>query len=70
MNSFVIKKNIDFDKLKYYLNKIKDNQYSNYGELTKLLEERARHMLKIHEDKAIIATSSGTSALHAILTAI
>ena len=70
MNSFVIKKHIDSNRLNYYLSLITNNQYSNGGVLTKQLEERARVMLKIHEDKAIIVTSSGTSALDAILNAI
>ena len=70
MNSFVIKKTINYDNFNNYLKQIKNNQYSNYGELTKQLEERARTMLRIHEDKAIIATCSGSAALNAIILAI
>jgi dTDP-4-amino-4,6-dideoxygalactose transaminase len=46
------------------------NVFANGGYCTKTLEERAREMLKISDNKAVIATSSGTSALHAILFAM
>lgn len=48
----------------------KTNQFTNYGWAAKELEIRARDMLKIDESKAIIACSSGTTALHAMLWGI
>jgi len=48
----------------------KTNQFTNNGWAAKELEIRARDMLKIDESKAIIACSSGTSALHAMLWGI
>ena len=56
------------DKFQSYLqNAEKTNQFTNYGWAAKELEIRARDMLKIDESKAIIACSSGTAALHAML---
>ena len=46
------------------------NHWSNYGVAVKELESRAREMLKISDEKAVIATSSGTGALHAIVHGI
>ena len=46
------------------------NQFTNYGWAAKELEIRARDMLKIEDSKAIIACSSGTAALHAMLWGI
>ena len=40
------------------------------GTAVKELENRAREMLKISDEKAVIATSSGTGALHAIVHGI
>jgi len=50
---------------KYIQEANRSNIFTNYGYAVQLLEERARYMLKIDESKAIIATSSGTAALHA-----
>ena len=59
------------DKFQYYLeNAQKTNQFTNYGWAAKELEIRARDMLKIDESKAVIACSSGTAALHAMLWGI
>jgi len=71
MKTFVSKKSIDYDKLKKYLETAHDtNQFSNGGWAVSELERRARDMLQIDDSKAIIATSSGSSALHAIIFAI
>lgn len=68
---FVPYKSVDFDSLKNYLEYAhSSNQFSNGGMAVKELERRAREMLKIHDNKAVIATSSGTSAIHAILQGI
>ena len=59
------------DKFQHYLeNAQKTNHFTNYGWAAKELEIRARDMLKIDESKAIIACSSGTAALHAMLWGI
>ncbi len=69
--SFIQSKSFDYQQFAEYLaNAEETNQWSNYGWTVKELEKRAREMLKISDDKAIIATSSGTSALHAIVLGI
>ena len=71
MIPFLIKKQLDSDKFNKYLKHANTtNQFTNYGYAVQLLEERARDILKIDDSKAIIATSSGTSALDAILYGI
>ena len=68
MNNFIQSKPYDYVKFKDYLQEaVKTNQWSNYGWAVQELEERARHLLKIDGTKAVIATNSGTSALHAIV---
>jgi dTDP-4-amino-4,6-dideoxygalactose transaminase len=65
---FIQKKSINYIYLSSILSESdKDNHFSNYGPAVQLLEQTARDMLKISEDKAIIATSSGAAALQAIL---
>ena len=69
--TFILKKKINYLTLEKYLKSAHDtNQFSNGGYATKFLEERAREILKISDSKAVIATSSGTAALHAILYAM
>ena len=69
--TFILKKKINYLTLEKYLKFAHDtNQFSNGGYATKFLEERAREILKISDSKAVIATSSGTAALHAILYAM
>jgi len=71
MIPFIIKKQLDSDRFnEYLLTANTTNQFTNYGYAVQHLEERARTMLKIDDSKAIIATSSGTSALDAILYGI
>lgn len=68
---YVAHKKIDYSTLTRYLEPAhKTNQFTNGGWAINELETRAREMLKISESKAIVATSSGTSALHAILFAM
>ena len=55
---------------KYIDNAVKNNQWSNYGVAVQELEVRARKMLEISDDKAVIATCSGTGALHALVYGI
>lgn len=71
MNSFIHFKPFNYIKFAEYLNSaVVTNQFSNYGASVRLLETRARDMLKISSDKAIIAVNNGASALHAMLLAI
>jgi len=71
MIPFIIKKQLDSDRFnEYLLTANTTNQFTNYGYAVQLLEQRARDMLKIDDSKAVIATSSGTSALDAILYGI
>ena len=59
------------DKLYFYLQEAeKTNQWANWGWAVGELERRARDMLEIEDSKAIIATCSGTTALHAIIHAL
>ena len=68
MIPFIVKKQLDSDKFnEYLLTANTTNQFTNYGYAVQLLEERARTMLKIDDSKVVIATSSGTSALDAII---
>ena len=71
MTSFILPKKLDIRTFEIYINPAQEsNQFANGGSATRILEARAREMLKISDDKAIIATSSGTTALHAILYAM
>ena len=68
MIPFTIKKQLDSNRFnEYLLTANTTNQFTNYGYAVQLLEERARTMLKIDDSKVVIATSSGTSALDAII---
>lgn len=70
MKKFISHKKIDYSSFKEYLEPAHEtNQFANGGWAVKELEERARDMLKIDNSKAVIATSSGSSALHAIIFA-
>lgn len=55
---------------KHLHNAIATNQFTNHGAAVATLEQRARVMLKISSSKAVIATSSGASALNAIIQTI
>ncbi len=71
MTQYVIKKSFVFEKFeKYISNAQTTNQWSNNGWAVKELESRARDLLQVEDSKAIIATSSGTTALHAMLWGI
>lgn len=56
--------------LGYLSEAINTNQFTNGGYAVNLLEQRAREMLKISDNKAVVATNNGTSALHAIIMTI
>ena len=71
MIPFIQRKNYNRIKfIKYLSNAEKTNQWSNYSASVQLLEKRARTLLEISDDKAIIATCSGTAALHALVFGI
>jgi acetyltransferase EpsM len=60
-------KNIDWTKVKYYLEPaINSNQFTNFGYAVTLLENRCREYLKVTDDKAVIVVSSGAGALTAV----
>lgn len=71
MIPYILKKTLLQDKFQHYLQRAQEtNQFTNYGWAAKELETRARDMLEIDESKAVIACSSGTAALHAMLWGI
>ena len=69
--SFIQSKKFNYEKFTSYLEDAeKTNQWANYGHAVQILENRARQLLKISDEKAIIATCNGTAALHAIILCI
>ena len=71
MIPYIQPKTFSQDSFNYYLqHAIETNHFTNYGWAAKLLEEKARELLKIDDSKAVIATSSGTGALAAIVQGI
>lgn len=71
MKHFILKKDILIFSFEKYLQSAREtNQFSNYGWAVKELESRARHMLKIDDDKAVLAVSSGASGLNVIVHAL
>lgn len=71
MIPFIQNKKFLNDNFSDYLQKANEtNQFSNYGWAVRHLEDAAREMLKIDDTKAVIATSSGTSALAAMIQGI
>lgn len=51
---------------KYLLKCKKNNHFTNNGPLVQELEDKLKYILKIKDDKSIIVTNNGTSALHAL----
>lgn len=71
MNPYILPKKLNITQFEKYIQPAQEsNQFANGGVTVQLLEERAREILKISDTKAVIATSSGSSALHAILFAM
>ena len=69
--SFIQHKTFDHNLFALYVKNAKQtNHWSNYGETVQTLETRARELLKISEEKAVIATCNGTAALHAMVHGI
>lgn len=71
MTTYIIKKSLDIEKFQKYISNAQNtNQWSNNGWAVSELESRARDLLEVDDSKAVIATSSGTTALHAMLWGI
>jgi len=71
MNPYVLRKELHLPSFEEHLQPAQvSNQFSNRGAAVNYLEKRARDMLQISDTKAVVATSSGSSALHAILFAM
>jgi dTDP-4-amino-4,6-dideoxygalactose transaminase len=69
--NFIQTKHINLDAFSNYLQAaINTNQFTNYGYAVQLLEQRARAILKIENNKAVIAVNNGAAALHAIISSI
>ena len=65
---YIPKKKLDYEAFKECLQKSTDlNFFSNNGPAKKYLEDKLSEILEIEATKSIICTSSGTTALHAIL---
>ena len=68
MTPYVIEKSLNIEKFEKYISNAQNtNQWSNNGWAVKELESRARDLLNIDDSKAVVATCSGTTALHAML---
>ena len=68
---FIQHKTFDHNLFALYVKSAKQtNHWSNYGETVQTLETRARELLKISDEKAVIATCNGTAALHAMVHGI
>lgn len=71
MLPFVQSKTLNHDVFKDIIDPSNStNTFSNYGPVVMELENVAREMLKIDDSKAVIATSSGTTALAAMIQGI
>lgn len=69
--NFIHKKPLNIRAFSKYLEKAQTtNQYTNYGYVVQQLECRAAEMLKIRDDKTVIAVNNGTSALYALISLI
>lgn len=51
-------------------NSLKNNQFTNYGPNVQLLEKTIREKLQINKNKAVIAVTNGSVALHSLSTGI
>jgi dTDP-4-amino-4,6-dideoxygalactose transaminase len=68
---WVNKKKVNYDRLEELLSESENlNQFSNDGPMIKKLESRLHELLKLDDNKTIILTNSGTSALHAIASVL
>jgi dTDP-4-amino-4,6-dideoxygalactose transaminase len=71
MIKWLNKKDINYSNIEKYLNiSANSNWFTNFGPVSKLLEERLRDILAIDDSKSIIVVSNGSHAMHAIIAAI
>ena len=71
MIPFIQKKSFNYPLFSKYIDSaVETNQWSNYGWAVGELEKRAKKLLKISDDKAVIAVNSGTSAINCIVYAL
>ena len=68
---WINKKKVNYSRLQEILSESEDfNQFSNDGPASKRLATRLHKLLKLDNTKSIILTNSGTSALHAVASAL
>ena len=64
--SFIENKIYNFDRIKQIsVLSTQANQHANFGPVVKLLEKIVHRALGLSEERVVVATNSGTSALHA-----
>lgn len=69
--NWLARKTINWDQVKKILKPCEDsNQYTNIGPVIKQLEDFIREKFAIFSEKAVIVTSNGTTALHALVSGI
>lgn len=65
---FIAKKKPNIENVMNYLTMCEiDNQWSNFGPVTELLEARLTKFFNLSKDLTVVMTSSGTAALHALV---
>jgi dTDP-4-amino-4,6-dideoxygalactose transaminase len=68
---WINKKDINFELFQNHLQEsLTSNQLTNYGPAVQALEKFLAHILQIDEDRCLIVTDNGTSALHALVAGI
>ena len=71
MINWLANKKINHEKVQLLLQECEStNKYTNYGPIVQRLESHIHDTFKIDDNKAIIATCSGTTALHALISGL
>lgn len=71
MIKWLSRKPVNSDQVRFYLEEsFEKNWFTNFGPASRKLEQRIHELLDISDDKAVIVTSNGSHALHAIVSAI
>ena len=71
MIKWLNRKGIDYSRVRYYLEEsFEKNWFTNFGPGSKQLEQKIIELFEIDDSKAVIVTSNGSHALHAIVAAI
>jgi len=66
--NYIENKYVSFDRVIQLLNMCKDkNIFTNNGPVKLLLEQKISDLIELPKDKTVICTSSGTTALHALM---